>query len=65
MILHKIDAEGFTFLPFEGDAPRAVDMDTVPLGLAPETVKAKPWNSQVLQSQSLIEDIQSSKYPGM
>jgi hypothetical protein len=61
MILFQFDFYCITFFPFEGNAPGAVDMDTVTLGVSLETVKVKPRHIQISQQLSLIQSIQASQ----
>ena len=49
MILLNIDPECITILPFECDAPRAIDVNTITFGYPLQTVKVEPWYIQVCQ----------------
>jgi hypothetical protein len=47
MILLKVDPQRFALLPFKGDAPRPVDVDTVPFGYPLKAVEIKPRHIQI------------------
>jgi hypothetical protein len=42
MILFQIDPQGLALFPLKGDAPRAVNMDTVPGGASLKNMEVEP-----------------------
>ena len=63
MILFKINFQCITVFPFKGDAPWAVDMNTITLGHSLKTVKIESWYVQICQRFRLIQSIYTSREP--
>ena len=61
MILFEIDAQSLAVLPFEGDAPGAVDMDAEAPGRSAKTVKIEPRHAQVAQRFGLVQNFQPAQ----
>ena len=55
MILLKIGTDGVFSIPFECQAPRAVDVNRVADGLAPQTVKVETGNTHVLGPHGRVQ----------
>ncbi len=61
MVLFKIEPQSLTVLPREGDAPGAVNMDTVSCWYSVKAMKVKAWHIDFIQCFSLIENLQPTE----
>lgn len=57
MVLFKIDSQCLTVLPREGDAPGAIDMDTVPDRGPVKAMKMETWHVDFIQCFGLIQNL--------
>lgn len=56
MVLLQVDPEGLALIPFEGDAPRAVEVQAVPFRLAAEPVEVEPRDNSTRPVQDDATD---------
>lgn len=61
MVLFEIDPQRPSFAPFEGDAPRAVDVDRVASREATERVEVKARLMQRLEGRRVVDRRQANQ----
>jgi hypothetical protein len=65
MVLLKVDSQCLSFVPFEGNAPRAVDVDRVPPWAAAERMEVKPRLIKRFEGPSAVDRGQTHQGPAM
>lgn len=59
MILFQVDPQRIASFPLERDAPRTVDVNTVPFGRPLKAMEVEPRHVQVSQDLRLIQGVQA------
>jgi hypothetical protein len=59
MILFQIDPQRLAVFPLKGDAPWAVDVNTVPCGYSLQAMEVEPRYVQVCQRLGVIQGFQA------
>ena len=61
MVLFEIDPQSLTVLPCEGNAPGAIDMDTVPYRGSVKAMKVEARHINLIQCFGLIQNLQPTQ----
>ena len=65
MILLEVDLQGITVLEFEGNAPRAIHVNGIPLWFAVKSVKIKSRNVHILWQDRAIQSVEPTRASSM
>jgi len=63
MVLFQVNIPCFAVAPLEGDTPRPVDMNAVPLRFASERMEAESGNIQIAQRRRVFQCVEPSDHP--